>query len=67
MIPIMHLSLYGDCAGALQNGKMPKRWLNNKLEPISVMGVVTRATLIEQPSFIQTRGDRFPGEARGTM
>jgi len=55
MIPIMRLSLYGNCASDLQNGKMPKRWLNNKLEPISVRGVVTRATLIEQISTIVSR------------
>lgn len=30
MIPIMCLSLYGNCASGLRNGKMPKRWLNNK-------------------------------------
>jgi hypothetical protein len=30
MIPIMYLSLYGNCATDLRDGKMPNRRQNNK-------------------------------------
>jgi hypothetical protein len=47
MIPIMCLSLYGNCATDLRDGKMPNRRRNNKpgLEGASLSGAIEQLSV----------------------